>query len=561
MQGGPAPGGDPAAATAPATFRRAPRGGDPHLGLKLNVFSGVAVQPKWSFSTASRFTWEQQEKLEQKSKCSPALAGSTCLERSATPPGVDAGTRSAELPGGRFDASSALCVSEKAPRFEGSMDRFLAPRERVGHPRAKSYQPAETIGEATVPAYNKAPRYSFGGGKSRMSEQDDRREQLAQLAIASAEEKMKAMGLKPQQAHGRAQRQRSAPQLSRGFGSQVRLRHQGGAMQLPITPGPSAYEVPRDCDPVPLWSTTAQRPWGKRTAERPELRNPTATDVAPGEHTADHPFQASRPSPIFGHPLTKLTRDNFPDPAAYELPSSIGAGVAYSMAPSLRTERVESQAPGPGRYDPRNGVTDPHSFHATFGSVERRHASDEIDPDEPPGPGAHSVRRDLKVSDQPGARFGRDMKLKTFPGMGPVGFPGPGNYTLPNPTGRAAGLHDNLPRSVELRPGPGEYDPDDTVGKQAAPACGAMLRTAPRRTGFGQETSSVERVSEAMLRRCAAEVAQAAEEAGYHSKKEDKIAFVPSGPKFSFTGRGRLAGGAVSADEGPDLVGPISTIG
>merc|ERR1719215_860186 len=108
-------------------------------------------------------------------------------------------------------------------------------------------------------------------------------------------------------------------------------------MDLPVSPGPAAYEVPRVADPVPEWGSSSLMTWGLRTEDRPDMKNASWSDVGPGDHIADHPFKASRPSCIFGHPLRKPTRDNYPDPGAYDLQGSIGDGPSYSVGPGQRT--------------------------------------------------------------------------------------------------------------------------------------------------------------------------------------------------------------------------------
>jgi len=340
----------------------------------------------------------------------------------------------------------------------------------------------------------------------------------------------------------------------------VRLRHRGGALDLPVSPGPAAYEVPRDSDPVPEWVPSSLIPWGHRTGQRADMVLPTATDVGPGDHIADHPFKASRPSATFGLHLRPAPRDHFPDPTAYDLPPTFN-GPAFSVGPGQRSSHPILDFPGPGRYDPEIDSVHPHSFHATFGTVERRHVADEVDPDEPPGPGSHNVRKDPKPTDKPSVGLPKDPKLKKTPGMGPVGFPGPGHYPLPTEKGTSAGVSFPLARSVEKIPGPSDYHPDDHLGRHAPPSYGSLNYTAPRKSPFGQESSGTEKSSEAMLRRCAMEVAKTAEERGFGAKerKEAKLAFVTSGPSYSLGGRRTM--GISATGECQTLYGGISSIG
>lgn len=568
-----------------APVRRAPRGGDPHLQQsKLSVLSASQRLPKWSFSTAPRFKHTSGEvgKLQGRSKSSPALANAslstfantsvstfadeqvlsptsarsdddTLAEPSAGSLAVRTsparGGPPSWLPnGGKMDANPLLCRSAKAPRMEGSHDRMLSPRQRTGHPRAKSYQPAEGLGHGTSAHFWHAPRYSFGGGKIRVAEEPpspDKKSKMGQT-------------LKPSEMWVQPRKRR---QLSRGFGTEVRLRHRGGALDLPVSPGPAAYEVPRDADPVPVWAPSSLSPWGYRTAGRSEIVNPTATDAGPGEYTANHPFQVAAPSPTFGLHVRELAKDNFPDPTAYDVPTSMGTGVAYGIGPGQRSKWSFGDMPGPGAYSPTLEGVDPHSYHTIFGTVERRHEADEVDPDEPPGPGAHMVRREPKASDKPSVGMPQADSRKYVVGMGPLGVPGPGHYKIELSEGKRMGVHFPLTRSPDKNPGPGEYNPSDHLQRQAAPTPNPLHYTAPRKSPFGQEGSGTEKSSEAILRRCAMEVAKTAEEKGFGVKerKEKSLAFAPSGPSHSFGAR--RPGPRARNDDCQTMYGAVSSVG
>jgi len=266
---------------------------------------------------------------------------------------------------------------------------------------------------------------------------------------------------------------------------------------------------------------------------------PTFTDAGPGEYIADHPFQASRPSPYFGLNLNTLAKDNFPDPCIYDIPSRLGDAPAFGMGTGNRPKDKYGATPGPGAHDPRMESVYPDISGGTFGTVERRHESDEVDPDEPPGPGSYPVRKEYRASDKPSAGLGQAARGQA-PGMGPVGFPGPGHYPLPQASrGTSSGVHLPLYGKVEKLPGPGDYDPSDHLGRHASPAYRPLHQTAPRKGPFGDASSGTEMADAALLSECALEIARSAEAMGFGSKqpKKETHSFQPSGPKHTMAGR------------------------
>jgi len=302
--------------------------------------------------------------------------------------------------------------------------------------------------------------------------------------------------------------------------------------------------VPREIDALPMWAPSSALPWGKRTSSRPELVNPTATDAGPGEYTAEHPYQAAAPGPLIGQPLTERTRDNFPAPGTYKLPTSVGACTSVVIDPGAqRTQWSFGDGPGPGAYRPDVSAVDPHRAGAVFGTVERRHESDDVDPDEPPGPGTHEVRRPPVPNT--GVGMPKADTRKEIVGLGPKGIPGPGHYKAPIPEGKRIALHQALPRRPRSpKPGPGHYEPEDHLLRHIAPSHGVMNYTAPRRSSFLNEGSGTEKSQEATLRRCAMEVARVADEHGFGpaQRKAKALSFTPSGPSHSFGAR-RPGGG------------------
>jgi len=327
--------------------------------------------------------------------------------------------------------------------------------------------------------------------------------------------------------------------LSRGFGSAVRLRYHGGALQLPSSPGPAAYEVPRDMDQAAEWTAASLQPWGRRTSGRSSLRNPTATDTGPGEHSAIDQFTAYRPAPKFAQRLTAPTKDNFPDPARYDLGTTIGTGFAWKVGTSARGADLAPRSgdnPGPAHYS-HDGSLAQRSRRVVFGNSERRHPGDGVDPDEPPGPGAH--RLPSERTGGPSAAWPKDERLKRFPGMGPPGHPPVGHYHPAPPQAHGVTMAGPLERPRPDVPGPADYEPRDDLTADAAPAWATLSRTAPRKSPFVQ-ASEREASSVAMLRRAAAAAAAAAAEEGHGDS--DATAFAASGPSWSLGARRPLLG-------------------
>jgi hypothetical protein len=304
-------------------------------------------------------------------------------------------------------------------------------------------------------------------------------------------------------------RRKHAP-LSRGFGSQVRLQVKGGPMELPISPGPGAYEVPRSGDPDPIWASSGRNgrscSWSNAKSERSKLMMPTASDVGPGEYVLDHPdlpFKAASPAPIFGHRLREISKPEYlgTDPARYDHKSSVGDAVIvdlatgekntkfvardapkFSMGTGKRGEKFGHSGPGPDQYNPLdyNGMrlTGPS---ITFSKSERQHVSDLIDPDEPPGPGAHEVRVPKLTNrhTSTAGTLGKEIKMKDarVAGPGPAGAPS---------TMKIAGIQKDhctfgvpLPRPVDETPGVGEYHVKDHLVTPSSPSYGFSIGKRP----------------------------------------------------------------------------------
>lgn len=534
--------------------------------LTLSTFSGNPRMAKWSFSKADRF--RQPKKFQKRGHSCPSTADASTAAPSGAPtpavleedasesghssPSMQVGahktsgkdtTMSYHMDGfgltvgeaylgyGRGGSSVARPDGHKwvvgsAPRLDGGLDRMLEPPERSCAPRPQQYDAAIVFGEDTISAYHRAPNYSVGGGKSRMADLEPRAQTLSGLAQESA----KAAAAKAQKMHKSCPNLRTPVKttLSRGFGTEPRLKIRGGALQLPFSPGPAGYDVVRDSDIEPLWASKSVLPWGNRTGGRSEFARKLECRSGPGDHVAQYGmFNPAKPHPVFAHPLRTLTKDNFPAAGKYEIATSIGTGTGIKIgnAPQ-RDARPPPDNPGPGNYDPED--VHHRAACARFGTSERTHEADLIDPDEPPGPGAHDLLRDPRPKECLNPGLPKDAKLKKTTGLGPQGFPGPGQYRCELPTGKAIALHYPLKRPLEKTPGPADYRVSVRLTKEEAPAWGSVGRTAPRKPPWETNNAGSDDMAVAVM---AAEAAAANQEGDL--PQASKSDFKPKGPKWS----------------------------
>lgn len=453
----------------------------------------------------------------------------------------------------KHKAAQGFKLGGGVPRLEGSKDRFLEPKEHAKSPRPKSYGPAQTMAEGTAPSFAHSPKYSFGGGKSRAPDsQPNPFSSNAKSLTASTS------GAEASLANRRSKRK----VMSRGFGTAVRLQVKGGPMELPISPGPAVYDLARDGDKVPEWSSKSRVPWGVRSGGRTALINKTASDVGPGEYTADHAFQASAPPPKILHVLkeTPDLRRDYPAAGHYEVKTKMGAtdSFRYSFGTGSRPNMFKGTlGPGPV-YDPTLKGVDPDPRSASWGTAERRHITDLVDPDEPPGPGAHTIRKEYKATDKPSAGLPKDEKqFRKIGGLGPPGIPGPGEYAIPSERlGKPIALHLPLEQRHENFPAGTDYDPKLSLTNPAPEEPRPMHRTAPRKSPFDVAESGSSGAAEALLKRALAQV-------GGDAVKPDKNAmpkFLTSTPKWSFNPK-RPAKERGDRDLGQTMYGPVSSFG
>jgi len=589
-------------AASQATQRRTrtsplpPKRGSSRSEANLTALSHADRLPKWSFSKADRFPHGKKSAgLTARSQSSVALSATTAATDghheeqaghdplSASPGGSTwAGfsrqsfdTKASTVGFGAYDTSSPVLLNTgRAPRLDGTLDRFLDAPERAANPRPKAYDPAETMGVLAVPSVQHAPRWSFGGGKTRMATSN--KPLSAKLAASDdfaatfspGKEKQNLATIQKLEMQSTSNslslREKASKKLSRGFGTAARLPKRGGALDMPPSPGPAAYAIMRDSDPAPDWLSAKILPWGVRSAGRPELKNPTQTDVAPGEHTANHPFQAAGPTCLFGQRLNELAPDgiDFPEPNRYNIKTSMGTGVSAPIGPGQRAKWGDAnRSPGPAQYYPKTTTIDPEPQHAVFGEGMRVHEADFVDPDEPPGPGSHLLPSTLARGS---VGLPKDVKLRKVPGLGPEG-PGPGQYQPTLGEGKASPISFPLHRGVEPIPGPGSYDPDDHVGRTAPPVHRPLHYTNPRKSPFAEVPTGKANAAEAMRRRAAAAAREESDQLGYTKLAAAKALEFQRGVKtsssWSLGARRPMGGGARPDDCEARMIGTVTSFG
>lgn len=401
--------------------------------------------------------------------------------------------------------------------------------------------PARALGAEISPVFEEAPSFSFGGGALLGDELQRRREEIARATRLAEVQRSELLKLERRR---RARKAARAP-VSRGFGSAERLQTRGGPLELPESPGPAQYVVPRHHDTAPEWSASSRTPWGKRTEPRRGGAShlPTAAgDVGPGEYTAQHAFSGTqRPCAKFGLPRREPTRGPHPDPTAYTPhATSIGTAQAFSMGTGEQSaSRPVPPGPGPAQYFGERRVA-PRPPHADFGSstlVQHPHPADEVDPlGPPPGPGQYEVATSWGEA-SPGGAIGR--RLETVEGTFHALSPAPDAYS-PKPLRGSCGMPmsrvkrevaDPSPAPDPNSPqGPGDYSPSfeaaSAVASPPRPLIGGKNRLGAEQTN---KRSRKELLHEEMV--------EAMKAKGYLKPKPRP--FVPAGPQWSL-GRYRV---------------------
>jgi len=218
----------------------------------------------------------------------------------------------------------------------------------------------------------------------------------------------------------------------------------------------------------------------------------------------------------------------------YTLRSSLCADTpSYSVGAGNRPEMNKGVvSPGPAAYNPKADICFEYSPLMSFNKSTRQHFCELIDPDEPPGPGAHTVRRDPKPTDKPSAGMPKDIKMRKVDGMGPEG-PGPGDGFRGNPStleknGRSMGKR--LDRPASTFPGPFE-----TAGPPGgAHDTDALTQTCAASWGSLVSRSSVRKPPWAEISQPPVFKLKSGEKLIMTNKTSE---FKPSGPKYSMAPR------------------------
>lgn len=260
---------------------------------------------------------------------------------------------------------------------------------------------------------------------------------------------------------------------------------------MPNSPGPSAYELMRLGDLEPVWmrSKGNQCIWKSRTSGRGFMGNRTGnpTTLGPGGNPLSEDtfeFKASGPTSIFGHPLKELSKPEWTgsDPSRYNLATSMcrDRSPIHSVGTGKRPGAPPVRSPGPAQYSVKDDVRYRTYPVSSFGKSTRIHECEMVDPDEPPGPGAHTVRSDPKVTDMPSTGLPQEKRMRV---PIPMMAPGPGDCYRELPSsleknGRSIAIH--LPRTKEEKPGPfdtagGDPYTTDSLCVNAAASWGSLV--------------------------------------------------------------------------------------
>lgn len=378
-------------------------------------------------------------------------------------------------------------------RLDSSSERAsLAPPLPSGEPKAKAYTPAKTLGQGVAPSYHHPPKWSFGGGKSRCDSPEPIPRSQSTGSLASL--------------RNRPSKRRT---LSRGFGGASRGDIVGRGT---ATPGPAAYNLHRVCDKEPSWSSSARVPWGNRTGSRSE-NTLQVSEVGPGEFTAHHgiPFG---PTAKIGQRLKEMpdSRIDYPAAGHYKLKPTVGrrfsggsardecgqgSGAAWSMGAGSRSNLTQESC-GPGfLYHPK---VEPTSHGATWSQGERRSMFGNVDPDDPPGPGAYNLRREYLPEDTPSTGWPKEEGRK-LAGMLPDYVPAPNEYRVPSERlGKDIQLHGRIaPLKQDVKPAPTDYRPKTDLVKHSGGNPRPLHRTDPRKSPFDISVAGLD--GEAILKR------------------------------------------------------------
>ncbi|KAJ7537213.1 hypothetical protein O6H91_12G103300 [Diphasiastrum complanatum] len=212
-----------------------------------------------------------------------------------------------------------------------------------------------------------------------------------------------------------------------------------------ILPGPGAYALHNE-DTGPSFSIMGRR---SKSTGRDEI-------PGPGSYSPDERMPRASPAFSIGNRHGKRAKEENPGPGTYLHGSTTSRGPAYTISrrkPPTETE----ESPGPGEYyvDVGSPLTCRKEPAYTIGGRCKTARKDSR-----PGPGAYTLPVDRGPCYSIGGRWHRPK------GADPS--PGPGTYSLKHeskvgsPAYTIAGRH--LKAVPECIPGPGTYDPRDSIG-------------------------------------------------------------------------------------------------
>ena len=222
--------------------------------------------------------------------------------------------------------------------------------------------------------------------------------------------------------------QRGADGPQWGFGSANRGTKSGS-----LDVGPGSYDLPSAADKT-AYTLTSRHP-----APRKEVR-PGPADYNPAKHQDGPQYslsQASRKPPEKAG--TTL------GPGQYDPPSQVSPTAKFGTE-TRDVFSAKKGTPGPADYNPAKNQDGPQ-YSLSQASRKSPHRQTST-----PGPGQY----DLLSQGSPTVKFGSETR-SVFPGKS--GAPGPGTYTIPNPTGPKYTMQGKGPSAVVIdAPGPGHYN-------------------------------------------------------------------------------------------------------
>lgn len=199
----------------------------------------------------------------------------------------------------------------------------------------------------------------------------------------------------------------------------------------------------------------------------------------PGQYTDSKEDTLKKSAPKYGFGSSTRTDDQsvklkrlFPGPGQYGSQVNLGhEAPKYSLVGRRpdTTPRVGRNSPGPGNYNPSESFTKSQMPKWKFGSATRK----DLKRDASPSPDSYSINKlDSKKINSPSYGFGSSNRK---PLSSNSLSPGPGNYAIPSKIVEKTGYYMGAKISdlkKDQYPGPGNYNPEVNLSKQACPNFG-----------------------------------------------------------------------------------------